>query len=114
MLVAIEEQSVDIAQGLHYEEALEKLGAGDQGKIYIRLCFHNLLTHTPGIMFGYATDETPELLPLTLLYAHKLNSTMSAARRDGTLSWLRPDTKVGLPNSRIFHCINWYLDSSHH
>ncbi|KAI9804362.1 MAG: methionine adenosyltransferase sam2 [Piccolia ochrophora] len=77
VLVAIEEQSPDIAQGLHYEEALEQLGAGDQG-----------------IMFGYATDETPELLPLTIQLAHQLNSGMSAARRDGTLPWLRPDTKT--------------------
>jgi S-adenosylmethionine synthetase len=77
VLVAIEEQSPDIAQGLHYEEALEKLGAGDQG-----------------IMFGYATDETPELFPLTLQLAHKLNAVMSAARRDGSLPWLRPDTKT--------------------
>lgn len=77
VLVAIEEQSPDIAQGLHYEEALEKLGAGDQG-----------------IMFGYATDETPELFPLTLQLAHKLNAAMSAARRDGSLPWLRPDTKT--------------------
>lgn len=77
LLVAIEEQSPDIAQGLHYEEALEKLGAGDQG-----------------IMFGYATDETPELFPLTLQLAHKLNATMAAARRDGSLPWLRPDTKT--------------------
>lgn len=45
-------------------------------------------------MFGYATDETPELLPLTILLAHKLNSAMSEARRSGTLSWLRPDTKT--------------------
>jgi S-adenosylmethionine synthetase len=74
---AIEPQSADIAQGLHYDEALEKLGAGDQG-----------------IMFGYATDETPELFPLTLQLAHALNAEMSRSRRDGSIPWLRPDTKT--------------------
>jgi len=77
VLVAIEEQSPDIAQGLHYEEALEKLGAGDQG-----------------IMFGYATDETPEYLPLTIQLAHQLNKAMTDARNNGSLPWLRPDTKT--------------------
>ena len=77
LITAIEQQSPDIAQGLHYDEALENLGAGDQG-----------------IMFGYATDETPELFPLTLLFAHQLNAAMAKARRDNSLPWLRPDTKT--------------------
>jgi S-adenosylmethionine synthetase len=45
-------------------------------------------------MFGYATDETPELLPMTILLAHKLNKEMALRRRDGSLGWLRPDSKT--------------------
>jgi S-adenosylmethionine synthetase len=76
ILVAIEQQSPDIAQGLDHG-SLESLGAGDQG-----------------LMFGYATSETPEYMPLTIVLAHKLNKAMSVARRTGVLPWLRPDTKT--------------------
>lgn len=76
ILVAIEQQSPDIAQGLDHG-SLEAHGAGDQG-----------------IMFGYATDETPEYMPLTIMLAHKLNAALAAARRSGLLSWLRPDSKT--------------------
>jgi len=76
ILLAIEEQSPDIAQGLDHG-SLEQHGAGDQG-----------------IMFGYATDETEEYMPLTIMLAHKLNAALAAARRSGLLPWLRPDSKT--------------------
>ena len=50
-------------------------------------------------MFGYATDETPEAMPLTCLLAHQLNAKLAELRRDGTLGYLRPDSKTQVTQS---------------
>jgi S-adenosylmethionine synthetase len=97
-------QSPDISQGVDAKKAKGKKtaeqGAGDQG-----------------LMFGYACDETPELMPLPIMLAHRLGRELTAIRKSGKVAWLRPDAKsqvsVRYENDRPIEVVNVVISTQH-
>jgi S-adenosylmethionine synthetase len=101
VLTAYDRQSADIAQGVDEGKGLDlEQGAGDQG-----------------LMYGFACDETPQLMPMPIFYAHRLMERHAEIRRDGRLPWLRPDAKsqvsVRYVNGKPHHIDTVVISTQH-
>ena len=102
VLTAFDKQSSDIAQGVDEGKGLDlEQGAGDQG-----------------LMYGFACDETPQLMPVPIYYAHRLMERQAELRKDGRLPWLRPDAKsqvtVRYVNDKPTHVETVVVSTQHH
>ncbi|MDD5329844.1 MAG: methionine adenosyltransferase [Sulfuricella sp.] len=102
VLTALNKQSPDIAQGVNEGQGIDlEQGAGDQG-----------------LMFGYACDETPQLMPMPIYYAHRLMQRQAELRKDGRLPWLRPDAKsqvtIRYVDGRPEHIDTVVISTQHH
>lgn len=102
VVVTYDKQSPDIAQGVDEGKGLDlEQGAGDQG-----------------LMFGFACNETPQLMPMPIYYAHRLMQRQAELRKDGRLPWLRPDAKsqvtIRYVNGRPMHVDTVVISTQHH